>query len=76
MIKITVSGLTSSGKTSVAVLIEKALKEAGLNVMPFENLDGDADAKREFMQNPDMRKIILDKLLLIMIEEVNLRRMS
>lgn len=44
---ITISGPTASGKTTAAVIIKKALLEAGFNVTLSANSDGDQESMEE-----------------------------
>jgi adenylylsulfate kinase-like enzyme len=43
---ITIAGAVAAGKTTAAIIIEKALRDAGFAVTPMANPEGDADAKR------------------------------
>ena len=45
-VKVLITGPACSGKTTVAVVIEKALKDAGFGVAPFTTEDGDEVSKR------------------------------
>jgi adenylylsulfate kinase-like enzyme len=69
---IKIGGLTNTGKTSVAVIIEKALIEAGFNVKPFTNRDGDADTKRQWLTEGKLP--IKTSEINIELEEVRLVR--
>ncbi len=54
---IKVCGTTATGKTTIAVIIEKALKEAGFTVKPFDNMDGDADIKRQWLEDGLLKEV-------------------
>jgi hypothetical protein len=55
-LRIQVAGLTNTGKTSAAVLIEQTLKDAGFHVKPFNNKDGDSYAKKDWLGDGTMRR--------------------
>jgi nucleoside-triphosphatase THEP1 len=57
-IEVLVIGPASSGKTIAAVVIEKALQDAGFKVEPFVTKDGDEQVKREWLAQGNFDEII------------------
>lgn len=76
MITVKVCGSAGVGKTTVAVLIEQALKDAGLLVLPFKTQDEDEGSKARFLweSGPEVRKALIQRLSPVNIEEVQLRQ--
>jgi pantothenate kinase-related protein Tda10 len=66
-IVIEITGPTNSGKTAVAVVIEKALLEAGFTNVAIDCMDGDAYPKTQVMKvgKFDIPEHVLDQPLLI-----------
>lgn len=71
-VRVIVGGHCSSGKTTVAVVIEKALREAGFKVEPFTNPDGDAQAKRVWLSEGKLAEFISNTE--VVLEEKQLPR--
>jgi Ni2+-binding GTPase involved in maturation of urease and hydrogenase len=71
-----VCGTTGSGKTLVSVVIEKALREAGFDVKPFNNMDDDADTKRQWVEDGLLKVEEIAFKTEIEISEVQLTRSS
>jgi translation elongation factor EF-Tu-like GTPase len=69
-----VCGTVNTGKTTVAVIIEKALKEAGFDVKPFDNMDDDASTKREWLYNGTLSVSEIAPKVNIEIHEIQLHR--
>lgn len=69
-----VCGTVNTGKTTVAVIIEKALKEAGFIVKPFDNMDDDAARKREWLENGTLNVSEIAAKVEVEINEVQLHR--
>jgi translation elongation factor EF-Tu-like GTPase len=69
-----VCGTVNTGKTTVAVIIEKALKEAGFIVKPFDNMDDDAARKREWLENGTLNVSEIAAKVEVEINEIQLHR--
>jgi translation elongation factor EF-Tu-like GTPase len=69
-----VCGTVNTGKTTVAVIIEKALKEAGFIVKPFDNMDDDAARKREWLENSTLNVSEIAAKVEVEINEIQLHR--
>jgi hypothetical protein len=73
-VQITIAGLTGSGKTIVGAIIEKALREAGIQVQPFVSKDGDQDFKRDLLEDERMKEVF--PTISVVIEENQIRVLS
>ncbi len=71
---IKVCGTVNTGKTTVAVIIEKALREAGFTVKPFDNKDDDASRKREWLENGTLIVNEVASRVEVEIDEVQLTK--
>jgi len=71
---IDVLGSTASGKTTVGVIIEKALKDAGFNVSPFENRDGDVNGTRNALDSGKLLPSLNPSHCSVTIHETQLPR--
>jgi len=57
-VSILITGPACVGKTTVGVLIEKALRDAGMHVEPFCTKDGDEHHKREWLASGQLDEIV------------------
>lgn len=72
LVQVTISGLTGSGKTTVGVVIEKALREAGFDVQPFLATDGDEEFKKRHLDEGTLKEIL--PTIAVVIKENQLHR--
>lgn len=68
-----VCGTTNTGKTTVALIIEKALKEAGFNVIPFDNQE-DSDIKRKRLESGILMTDSIASRVEVEIDEIQLTK--
>jgi hypothetical protein len=69
-VQIYISGSAGQGKTVTAVFLERALRDFGFQVEPFQNLDGDADAKRSWLEEGKFSEIPLSDIG-VLIQEIS-----
>jgi len=73
-LQITITGTVNAGKTTAAIIIERALMDAGFAVEPIQNRDGDVEQKRILLEN-NMGLAAVQGVPVV-IQEVKLARSS